>query len=235
MTGMAKDESDQMRSSLARDAIDLSSRFGMAAFAATVRRAGERAACLDGGRYHVVTNQDLARRPHAGQVSRCDRTNLGSASSRNHSTISAMSFRTARVLYRGRCRAGSLQGENEVQPSSRARESQPAATRRDSLAAATRPVTPRTRAASSAEMSPPLAPRARSDRVVREPEDAVDVLSAMDTVAYATLTIPLAWLRNRQNSRWKATVARMGGTHDDDLLSAPIPALTVVDWFTPRK
>ena len=24
-------------------------------------------------------------------------------------------------------------------------------------------------------------------------------------------------------------------THDNDLLSAPIPALTVVDWFTPKK
>jgi hypothetical protein len=41
MTGMAKDESDQTRSSLARDAVDLSSKFGMAAFAATVRRTGD--------------------------------------------------------------------------------------------------------------------------------------------------------------------------------------------------
>jgi len=47
MTGVAKDELDQMRSSLARDPIDLSSRFGMAAFAAMVRRTSERAACLD--------------------------------------------------------------------------------------------------------------------------------------------------------------------------------------------
>ena len=24
-------------------------------------------------------------------------------------------------------------------------------------------------------------------------------------------------------------------THDNDLLSAPIPTLTVIDWFTPKK
>ena len=35
-----------------------------------------------------------------------------------------------------------------------------------------------------------------------------------------------------------ATALELGATlvtHDDDLLSAPIPVLTVVDWFTPQK
>ena len=35
-----------------------------------------------------------------------------------------------------------------------------------------------------------------------------------------------------------ATALELGATlvtHDDDLLSSPIPALTVVDWFTPQK
>ena len=71
-----------------------------------------------------------------------------------------------------------------------ARAIQPAASRRESLATATRLSTPRTRAASSAEISPPLALRAKSDRAARGPEGSVGVVSTMDTVVWATRTIP---------------------------------------------
>jgi hypothetical protein len=47
MTAVSKDASDQVRWSLVYAAIDLSSRFGIAAFPATVGRTGEQAACLD--------------------------------------------------------------------------------------------------------------------------------------------------------------------------------------------